>query len=784
MGKLIVLKLDGEFEQGFRVTLEIGLEGDRTETEITGRLPPATELAAQYSGWQSTYRSLGKATRIIKLKRAEIDGSLKNRKEECRLLADELRDRLNRWLRAESFFSIREKWLEKVSTSDEVRVLIRTDSHQLWQLPWHQWDLLELYSQAEIGVSSLEYERPPRVETPPYRNQVRILAILGNSEGIKVERDQQQLENLPGAVTTFLVEPQRQELNDQLWEKPWDILFFAGHSQTEGERGRIYLNPTDSLTLDELRYALKKAVEGGLQLAIFNSCDGLGLARELEQLHIPQLIVMREPVPDVVAQAFLKYFLHGFASGKPLYPAVKEARQRLQGLEDEFPCASWLPVICQNPAAIPLTWPELHEPSTRRKSPTLPLWGGFQSVFVTSLIVTSLLMGVRSLGVLQTWELKSYDQLLRQRPSEPADSRILMVGADEADIREYKHPLPDAVLAQLIKKLAQYQPVAIGLDIFRDQPVPPGHESLVTQLQQNQRLVTVCFGTDQGNAVAPPPNSPAEQVGFNGLENDKDYIVRRHLQSRTPNPISSFSPCQTPYSFSLQLAYRYLEAKGIPAKTTLEKNWQFGSVVFKRLEPRSGGYQNLDARGNQVLLNYRATSQIAQSVTLKEVLTGQFDPNWVKGRVVLIGVTAASIQDYHDTPYGRRRGLEVHAHLVSQILSAVEDRRPLIWWLPQWGDALWVWGWSLTGGILIWQVRLSNVGKARSSLRLVLTLSISVAVLYGLCWVFLIQGGWLPFVPAALALVITSGAIALCIPAKVTTGSAIALCIPAKATPP
>jgi CHASE2 domain-containing sensor protein len=756
MGKLIVLKLDGDFKQGFRVALEIGLEGERPATEIMAKLPPATELTQQYSGWQSTYRSLGKATRIIKAKRAKIYGSLKKEKEECRTSAKELRDRLNSWLKAESFFSIREKWLEKVSTSDEVRVLIRANNHQLWQLPWNQWELLERYSFAEIGLSSLEYERPPRVGTASCQNQLRILAILGNSEGIKVEEDRKQLESLPGAATTFLVEPQRQELNDQLWEQSWDILFFAGHSQSEGERGRIYLNPTDSLTLDELRYALKKAVEGGLQLAIFNSCDGLGLARELEQLHIPQLIVMREPVPDVVAQAFLKYFLHSFASGKPLYRAVQEARQRLQGLEDEFPCASWLPVICQNPAAVPLTWPELPEPSKQRKSPT---WGGFQSVFVTSLIVTSLVMGVRSLGLLQTLELKSYDQLLRQRPAEPADSRILIVGADEADIRQYKHPLPDAVLAQLIEKLAQYRPVAIGLDIFRDQPVPPGHESLVTQLQQNQHLVTVCFGTDQGNAVAPPPNSPAEQVGFNGLENDKDYIVRRHLQSRTPNPISSFSPCQTPYSFSLQLAYRYLEAKGIPAKTTPEKNWQFGRVVFKRLEPRSGGYQNLDARGNQVLLNYRATSQIAQSVTLKEVLTGQFDPNWVKGRVVLIGVTASSIQDYHDTPYGRRRGLEVHAHLVSQILSAVEDRRPLIWWLPQWGDALWVWGWSLTGGILVWQVQ--SIGKGQSMLRLVLTLSLCVAVLYGLCWIFLIQGGWLPFVPAALALVITSGAIAI-----------------------
>jgi hypothetical protein len=113
MGKLIVLKLDGDFKQGFRVALEIGLEGDRPETEIMGKLPPATELTQQYSGWQSTYRSLGKATRIIKAKRAKIYGSLKKEKEECRTSAKELRDRLNSWLRSESFFSIREKWLRK-----------------------------------------------------------------------------------------------------------------------------------------------------------------------------------------------------------------------------------------------------------------------------------------------------------------------------------------------------------------------------------------------------------------------------------------------------------------------------------------------------------------------------------------------------------------------------------------------------------------------------------------------------------------------------------------------
>ncbi|HEY9668326.1 MAG TPA: transmembrane sensor domain-containing protein, partial [Coleofasciculaceae cyanobacterium] len=91
MGKLVVLKLDGDFKQGFRVTLEIGLEGERPETEIVGKLPPAPELVEQYRGWQSTYRGLGKFNRIIKATKVKIDGSLKQEKEECRTLAKEFR---------------------------------------------------------------------------------------------------------------------------------------------------------------------------------------------------------------------------------------------------------------------------------------------------------------------------------------------------------------------------------------------------------------------------------------------------------------------------------------------------------------------------------------------------------------------------------------------------------------------------------------------------------------------------------------------------------------------
>lgn len=87
---------------------------------------------------------------------------------------------------------------------------------------------------------------------------------------------------------------------------------------------------------------------------------GMGLAFALEQLHIPLLIVMREPVSNRVAQEFFKQFLEAFALEQlPFCQAFRQARRKLQGLEDDFPGASWLPVMCQNPATEPPTWVQL-----------------------------------------------------------------------------------------------------------------------------------------------------------------------------------------------------------------------------------------------------------------------------------------------------------------------------------------------------------------------------------------------------------------------------------------
>ncbi|NJL78682.1 MAG: CHAT domain-containing protein [Richelia sp. SM2_1_7] len=358
LGKLVVLKLgQGNLNTGFPVTLQISLEGEHPYFESNGELPPAPELVVAYTQWQISYRHSLQGNLRIKFPETQVTNiSKRDLFKECDRLGDNLHKQVNLWLNSLQFRPLKEQLLEKLNPDESIRILLQTEDNQLRRIPLHLWDFFERYSQAEMALSATTYERKLKFQSP--KSHVRILAILGDSTDINIQKDRALLEQLPNTQVNFLVEPQRQVLNDELWLQEWDILFFAGHSFSESEAGIGYfrINPTDSLTIVELKNALTKAIAQGLQLAIFNSCDGLGLATNLADLHIPQMIVMREPIPDKVAQEFLKNFLTEFSHKKPLYQSVREARMKLQGLEKDFPCASWLPVICQNPAEIPLEW--------------------------------------------------------------------------------------------------------------------------------------------------------------------------------------------------------------------------------------------------------------------------------------------------------------------------------------------------------------------------------------------------------------------------------------------
>ena len=256
MSKLVELRLEGNLEQGVITYLEMEEEEKRLLTD-SGELLPAPELAKFHTDWRNSYRNLDGRNRIKFIPGQITNVSLKQLRLECQEKAEQLQQSFNNWLAGESFRPLREKLLHQLTPKEDVRVVVRSASRQILSLPWHQWDLVESYPNREIAIGAHKSESPYR--KPSFRTGVRILAILGNSLGINVEEDRRLLEELPGAEIQFLDEPQRKQINDQLWEQHWDILFFAGHSRTEEHRGHLEINATESLTIEDLKYGLKKS---------------------------------------------------------------------------------------------------------------------------------------------------------------------------------------------------------------------------------------------------------------------------------------------------------------------------------------------------------------------------------------------------------------------------------------------------------------------------------------------------------------------------------------------
>jgi CHASE2 domain-containing sensor protein len=752
MNKRALLRCDGSLEEGFRVALEIS---DRTIgpiSEAVGELPPALELIALLEEWRTAYRqSLVRGESRISVESVTIETGSFCQLEDCRNLSRTLETALKNWLSHPSFQEIEQRLREGLNVDDPVEILLRARDSRLYQLPWHRWGFIERYPKAEL-VLSIPSERL-ETETRPH-DRVRILAILGDRAGIDTDSDRQLLEKTPDSTVMFLVEPSRQVLYRHLWEQPWDILFFAGHSHTSENQGILNINQTEQLSLEDLKYGLKKAINRGLKLAIFNSCDGLGLAHELEQLHIPQFIVMREPVPDRVAQEFLKHFLQAFSLGESLPASVRQAREWLQSLEGDFPCASWLPILFQNPAMEALNWhrltqpPAVQTPPARTRAPKLRL----RAVLALSLLVGCLLLGVRSLGLLQRSELWAYDQMARLQFSRPITAipdrpKIRVIGITKQDTQTLGqgNVIGDRALAQLITKINRYQPKVVGLDIFRDAPQPDvaGYKQLLNTLGATPHLVLACqMGEDDQSqnqavpSVAPPQLSSPKAVGYaDGLLPDADGIIRRYVLQMAARPGGA---CASEQSFAWQIA------KQVAPEANLNR----------RLPADFGGYQGDGAEFGEdvILVNYHASSRNIQPYSLQDILYLNTDSELkqlFQDSVVLIGYNLGGSEDTHATPIGQQNGVMIHIHVIRQLLRQTSGFQS---W-PQWGEMLVIMAAGLMAGLMLWRWR-----SLRRRLFGAIFLGVALPLIsYGA----FLQQVWLPGVPVIMGLWVTLGLIGL-----------------------
>ena len=361
--------------------------------------------------------------------------------------------------------------------------------------------------------------------------------------------------------------------------------------------------------------------------------------------------------------------------------------------------------------------------------------------------ISALIMLLRCTGILQTWEWNLLDRFFRWRLSDAIEPRIVVVTIDEKDLKTLRqYPVSDRILATAIENLNQAQPRAIGLDLYRDLPVPPGKEDWRTVLSSTDNLYVA--EKIISNTIPPPPNVSRERVGFTNLAVDSDGKVRRALLSVNDK-----------YSLGTKLALDYLQQRNIelkPLDNKIRHRYGLGKAIFERLNPNSGGYIRADARGYKILLNYWGAPANFRQYSLMKVLNNKIDPKDIKDRLVFIGSgsNVESSKDSFYTPYSKgwfrspvkMPGVFIHANVASQIINAAIARRPLLRTYNEFLEFLIILSMGVVGAIISWRLK--------SSMAIVFYTCVVGMVLIIFSYQVFLLGWWLPLVPALLALVI------------------------------
>ena len=533
------------------------------------------------------------------------------------------------------------------------------------QIPFHKWEILESF---EIEPVFSEFNVKPCDHSYDSKRNIRVLVILGsdNNDGQKnldLAADIKSWEDksLPNVDITTIIPPSYESISSRLWEQDWDILYFAGHSDTESGETLIQLNNEFKISFKGLQDSLKTAVKNGLKLAIFNSCISLGAAADLHQAGVPAVVAMRYAIPDIVAHTFLKFFLQEHLNrGRSVSASVQQVRKRFQDPkatnakegDETYKFASWLPVVFQ-------------VPSIATPAKASPLVAISISFFVTCLVIA-----IHTLGLFQSAELNLYDHMMNARAAEPLDPRIVLIHIDKQDqdwqesrgAKLGHESIDNEHLAQLLKRLDEEKPKVIGMSLTRKNLKNNADENqvFIDNRRLSDSLPTVIencsFETSNEREYFPeimekrnikldeevyPYGDP--RIGFTNITIDSKFIGNTRRLLLMQNLPNSYCGEKTWISFPLRIVLRALDIQDKEIEVEAPKDrffLKFKNVEISNIVKGQGGYQ-IDPSGNDlakrlsILFNYKNNVSEIVPISLKSVLTRKNIS--FKDKIVIIG---------------------------------------------------------------------------------------------------------------------------------------------------
>jgi adenylate cyclase len=336
-----------------------------------------------------------------------------------------------------------------------------------------------------------------------------------------------------------------------------------------------------------------------------------------------------------------------------------------------------------------------------------------------------------------------FDSYQRLLPRERRSAPVTIVEIDEAALAERgQWPWPRTLVAELVYRIAEHEPAAIGFDLLFAEPdrfspaevsrlVPlpaelakslerlPSNDAWLAQAIRGRKVVLAIAGLDERPAEGTPPLRQYGRQLASVPEIDRAAAGRGLISVDMPERLVRRVP----------LVARVGD-EPVPALALELCRVGTGARHFALSDAGAGllRVEFADAaipvqKDGTMWLRYSPHDQ-SRFVSAAQVLAGGADPELIRDKLVLVGVTGVGLLDYKATPLGEQvPGVELHAQLIEQIFDGAYLTR------PAW--ALWLELALLFAGSAI---LIALVPSAR--------VHFSVAAVVGLLSAFFLAGVW------------------------------------------
>jgi adenylate cyclase len=334
-----------------------------------------------------------------------------------------------------------------------------------------------------------------------------------------------------------------------------------------------------------------------------------------------------------------------------------------------------------------------------------------------------------------------FDQYQRRYPRIPASQPVTIVDIDEDTLATVgQWPWPRNRLADLIDAIAALKPLAIGLDIYMPEPdqtspdkvagnLPasaadlaaglralPSHETILAEALRAAPTILGAAPLDHPVFAASTDlrSAPILVHGSDALNHVQrfDYVLASmpELQAaaRGQAMLSVSLEEGVVRHFPLIVGLRDKLVPSLPMEM-LRIATDSGAIdVYSN----SSGVQAVgvaDARvptqpAGDIWLHFASIrSTLNRYVSARDVLRHAIDPDRIRGKLVLVGLTGAGVTDMRTTPLGELvPGIEIQAQVIETIVDGRFLRRPP--WL-KWAESAFI---LSVGLLIIWYMPRTN----------------------------------------------------------------------------